>query len=144
MIPIAENIITRNRYPVNYLLIWFTVALFFGEYKLEAAGELRDFLLSWGIVPQQLSALASEAIGQRNPAAWFVLLFMSARSLLGSMFLHGSFSQILGNLLFLWVFGNSVGDILGSGRFLLLYLLGGARHRPNYSRPRFCGAGGGG
>ncbi|WP_017719988.1 rhomboid family intramembrane serine protease [Kamptonema formosum] len=126
MIPIADNIITRNRFNVNYLLIGLTVALFLWELKLEAAGKLTDFLLLWGIVPQQLSAVAAEAIGQKNPAAWFVLLFMSARSLLGAMFLHGSFSQILGNLLFLWVFGKSVADILGSGRFLLLYLLCGA------------------
>jgi membrane associated rhomboid family serine protease len=126
MIPIADNIITRRRSIVNYLLIGFTIALFLWELKLEAAGKLSDFLLSWGIVPQQLSAVATEAIGQRNPAAWFVLLFMCARSLLLGMFLHSSFSQILGNLLFLWVFGKSVEDILGGGRFLLLYLLCGA------------------
>jgi membrane associated rhomboid family serine protease len=41
------------------------------------------------------------------------------------MFLHGSFGHILGNLLFLWVFGKSVEEILGHGRFLVFYLLCG-------------------
>jgi membrane associated rhomboid family serine protease len=50
---------------------------------------------------------------------------MLSSSLLLSIFLHGSFSQILGNLLFLWVFGKSVEDVLGHGRFLVFYLLCG-------------------
>jgi len=41
------------------------------------------------------------------------------------IFLHSSFSQILGNLIFLWVFGKSIEDILGHGRFLVFYLLSG-------------------
>lgn len=43
-----------------------------------------------------------------------------------SMFLHASWGHILGNMLFLWVFGDNVEDILGHGRFLLFYLLCGA------------------
>jgi membrane associated rhomboid family serine protease len=46
-------------------------------------------------------------------------------TLVTSQFLHGSFWHILGNMWFLWVFGNNVEDIVGHGRFLLFYLLGG-------------------
>jgi membrane associated rhomboid family serine protease len=46
--------------------------------------------------------------------------------LLTSQFLHGGFAHVLGNLWFLWVFGDNVEDRLGRGRFLLFYLLGGA------------------
>jgi len=42
-----------------------------------------------------------------------------------SMFLHGSWEHILGNMLFLWIFGNNVEDALGRVRFLLWYLAGG-------------------
>jgi membrane associated rhomboid family serine protease len=43
-------------------------------------------------------------------------------TLLTSMFLHGGFLHIAGNMLFLWVFGNNVEDLLGRTRFLLFYL----------------------
>jgi membrane associated rhomboid family serine protease len=46
-------------------------------------------------------------------------------TLFTSMFLHGGFLHLGGNLLFLWIFGNNVEDLLGRGRFLLLYLASG-------------------
>ena len=67
------------------------------------------------------------AIGQQNPdaqpipinqAAWWVTLFTS-------MFMHGGFLHIAGNMLFLWVFGNNIEDRLGRVKFLLFYLLAG-------------------
>src|SRR5437764_10586247 len=42
-----------------------------------------------------------------------------------SMFLHGGFLHLGGNMLFLWIFGNNVEDVLGGARYLLLYLVGG-------------------
>jgi len=44
---------------------------------------------------------------------------------LTSMFMHGGWDHIVGNMLFLWVFGNNVEDALGRGRFLVWYLAGG-------------------
>jgi membrane associated rhomboid family serine protease len=67
------------------------------------------------------------AIGAENPqakpipineAAWWVTLFTS-------MFMHGGWLHILGNMLFLWVFGNNIEDRLGRVKFLLFYLLAG-------------------
>jgi rhomboid family protein len=67
------------------------------------------------------------AIGQQNPdarpipinqAAWWVTLFTS-------MFMHGGFLHIAGNMLFLWVFGNNIEDRLGRVKFLIFYLLAG-------------------
>jgi rhomboid family protein len=67
------------------------------------------------------------AIGQQNPdarpipineAAWWVTLFTS-------MFMHGGWLHIAGNMLFLWVFGNNIEDRLGRVKFLLFYLLAG-------------------
>ena len=46
-------------------------------------------------------------------------------TILTSMFMHGSWSHLIGNMLFLWIFGNNVEDRLGRARFLLFYVLGG-------------------
>ena len=43
-------------------------------------------------------------------------------TILTSMFLHGGFMHIAGNMLFLWIFGNNIEDVLGHGRFLVFYL----------------------
>jgi membrane associated rhomboid family serine protease len=53
-----------------------------------------------------------------NEAAWWVTLFTS-------MFMHGGFLHIAGNMLFLWVFGNNIEDRLGRVKFLLFYVLAG-------------------
>jgi len=44
---------------------------------------------------------------------------------LTSMFLHGSWDHLIGNMLFLWIFGNNIEDALGKVRYLVFYLLGG-------------------
>jgi membrane associated rhomboid family serine protease len=48
-----------------------------------------------------------------------------ASSLITSMFLHGSWSHVIGNMWYLWIFGDNVEDTLGHGRFLVFYLLSG-------------------
>lgn len=124
MIPISDNIPSRSQPIGNYFLIGINVTLFLWELKLEIAGELGDLVNSWGVVPARITAVMADAIASGNPAAWIALLMLSTSLLLG-IFLHSSFSQILGNLIFLWVFGKSVEDILGHGRFLVFYLLCG-------------------
>src|SRR5690348_11732614 len=44
-------------------------------------------------------------------------------TLITHMFLHGGWAHLLGNMLFLWIFGNNIEDALGHGRFVLFYLL---------------------
>lgn len=124
MIPIADNIPSRSKPIANYLLTGINIALFLWELKLEVVGGLGDLVNTWGVVPARLSAVAADAFAGGNPAAWIALLMLSGSLLLG-MFLHSSFGHILGNLLFLWVFGKSVENILGHGRFIVFYLLCG-------------------
>ena len=50
-----------------------------------------------------------------------------------SMFLHAGWLHLLGNMLFLWIFGNNVEDRLGHVRFLLVYLAGGVAAAPRRS-----------
>lgn len=123
MIPISDNIYTRRKPIVNYWLIGINIVLFLWELKLELTGELSYFISNLGVIPAQISEAATQALGG-NPAAWIVVVLRST-SLLPSMFIHGSFSQILGNLLFLWVFGKTVENIFGARRYLGFYLASG-------------------
>jgi membrane associated rhomboid family serine protease len=66
---------------------------------------LAAFIEHWGIVPDNISG--------------------HLYTLLTSMFLHGGWMHVLGNMLFLWVFGRNVEDLIGSGRFVVFYLLVG-------------------
>ncbi len=59
------------------------------------------------------------------PAAFFANPLAEGFSLLSSMFLHGSIAHILGNMFFLFVFGDNVEDRMGHGRFTVFYLLAG-------------------
>jgi len=65
------------------------------------------FVTSWSLVP-------ADIVAGRH------LL-----TILSSMFMHGSFSHIIGNMVFLWAFGPEIEDLMGRGRYLVFYLLGG-------------------
>lgn len=123
MIPISDNIRSRNKPIVNYWLIGINIVVFFWELKLELNNELGSFVNSWGLVPAQINSAITNALFV-NPAAWIVVFWRSF-SLLFGIFIHGSFSQILGNLLFLWVFGKTLEVILGSKHYLGFYLATG-------------------
>ena len=124
MIPISDNIPSRRQPIVNYLLISVNICLFLGELKLDIAGELPSFINQWGLIPGRITTVLLDAFQTNNPAAWIAVM-IGAGSLLSTMFLHSSFSQILGNLLFLFVFGKSVEAHFGHLRYLVFYLICG-------------------
>ena len=125
MIPISDRIFffKRRKPIIIYCLIGINIGLFLWELTLELGGTLGSFVNSWGVVPAQISAAFANALAG-NPAAWIVVL-KGLTSLLVGMFLHGSFSQILGNLIFLWVFGKTIESVLGYRKFLVFYLVSG-------------------
>lgn len=120
MIPISDNIRGRHQPIVTCWLIGINVVIFLWLLKLEFSGELGSFVKIWGVIPAEINAAVANAI-HLNPAAWVVIFWRSA-SVLARLFLHGSFSQVLGNLLFLWVFGKTLESLIGHQRFLGLYL----------------------
>ncbi|NJM20696.1 MAG: rhomboid family intramembrane serine protease [Richelia sp. SL_2_1] len=125
MIPIGDKIfLSANKKP---LVIWFLIginlALFLWQIKLEFSGELATFVNNWGLIPQQITTAFSSAIAGNLAAG--LIVFWRLLSIFSAMFLHSSYSQIVGNLIFLWVFGNTLEKIIGSGRFLLFYLFCG-------------------
>ena len=118
MIPLRDANPTRRTPVVTLALIVACFAVFAIELSVTAAGgdeALGEFFVEWGAVPVAITAAinagdwASEAI----------------RGIFGSMFLHGGWLHLLGNMLFLWIFGNNIEDRLGRPLFLVFYLAGG-------------------
>jgi membrane associated rhomboid family serine protease len=97
------------------------IACFVGfawELGLMASGgeaALEDFISKWGVVPANLTA------------AWGRGDYVSQQTatLITSQFLHGGWFHLLGNMLYLWIFGNNVEDRFGRVGFLVFYLAGG-------------------
>ena len=125
MIPIGDKLflITNKKPLVVWAILCINIALFLWQIKLEISGEISGFIAYWGVVPEQINTAVSGAL-TGNPAAWLIM-FWQLLSILSSLFLHGSYSQIIGNLIFLWVFGNTLEKIIGSGRFLIFYIFSG-------------------
>lgn len=114
MLPL-HDINPRRTFPaVTVLLIAANVLLFF--YELSLGPRLEAFLMSAAFVPARLFDDGAIHVGELGPEAGSALL---------SMFLHGGWGHLLGNMLFLWVFGDNIEDRLGHLRFLLFYLLAG-------------------
>ena len=118
MIPLRDANPTR-RTPVVTLGLIVTCFVVFA-YQLGRLGSggleaLDGFVTEWGIVPGELTAAWASGSG----------LATEALTLITSQFLHGGWLHLLGNMLFLWIFGNNIEDRLGRIRFLGFYLLGG-------------------
>lgn len=103
MIPLGDESRRPLHFPVVTLLLIMLNALVFA---LELLGG-EAFILRWSMVPATI-------VAGRN---WITVV--------SSMFLHEGWAHILGNMLFLWVFGPEIEDVMGRGRYVLFYLLGG-------------------
>jgi membrane associated rhomboid family serine protease len=121
MFPLKDDVPTRTVPVVTVGLIALNVLAFLYQFSLEAGGPpagsraARDFIFEFGLIPCRLTGACVAPPDLPSP----VLTIFS------SMFLHGGLFHILGNMLYLWIFGNNVEDTLGHGRFLGFYLLSG-------------------
>jgi membrane associated rhomboid family serine protease len=109
MLPLRDNIPTR-RFPVVTVVI---IAVNFAVWIFYELPNLNRAILESGYFPCEP---VHECVAPGNP--WWIDVFTS-------MFMHGGWEHILGNMLFLWIFGNNVEDTLGRPRFVVFYLLGG-------------------
>lgn len=137
LIPIHDENPTSRVAVITYLLIAVNVVVFLTEpvsrswngqpaTPAEACQQIAYFR-EYAAIPWELTSNQQlpDSVGLPRPCA---LLYpptyrkIPALSVLYSMFLHGSWLHLLGNMLFLWVFGNNVEDRLGKLRYLLFYL----------------------
>jgi membrane associated rhomboid family serine protease len=133
MFPLKDDIPTR-RFPVlTVAIIAICCAVYFlferGLWDLGATGDERVF--EYGAIPYEVTHPGKECgeiQGQLgcereagilpDQAPWWITIFTS-------MFMHGSFLHLAGNMLFLWIFGNNIEDSMSRWRFVVFYLLGG-------------------
>ncbi len=129
MIPIGDDNPTLHTPWMTYLILGLTFAAWV---MLQGAGmdELRlaASVCNLGLVPAEL--LGTRPIGFAVPLGNGLACVVDAEPVnwitpITSMFLHGSWGHILGNALFLWVFGNNIEDSMGPWRFLVFYVLCG-------------------
>jgi membrane associated rhomboid family serine protease len=111
MIPLRDTNHSLTRPYVTTLLVALNVAAFM--YELSLGRGLENFLREFGAVPVDIVYGRGTDVVDR------------VRPLLTSMFLHGGWLHLIGNMLFLWIFGDNVEDRLGHARFLLFYVTGG-------------------
>src|SRR5258706_600062 len=79
-----------------------------------------------GLVPGELLRTAKPGSGvELAPGLFCVVETADYSTLLTSMFTHGGWLHLIGNMVFLWVFGNNIEDVMGHGRFIVFYLLCG-------------------
>lgn len=114
MIPIRDLDAKRTGTPIVTILLIAANALAF-FFELSLGERLEAFVMSAGFVPARLS---EGGLGMSD-------LGTGLQSGLLSMFLHGGWAHFLGNMLFLWIFGDNVEDRLGHFRYLVFYLLCG-------------------
>lgn len=102
MIPLRDTQPSRSVPLVTIALIVLNTIVFFYEVSLEDYS-LNYFIASYGVIPDRL-----------EPS-----------TLVTSMFLHGGWLHLIGNMWFLWIFGDNVEDILGRWKYILFYLVCG-------------------
>jgi len=102
MIPLRDSQPSYSRPVVTIAIIAVNVLAFFFEISLDPFS--RNHFIAWyGVIPDRLDYI----------------------TLATSMFLHGGWMHLIGNMWFLWIFGDNVEDILGPAKFLLFYLVCG-------------------
>ena len=114
MFPLRDTIPSRTFPVVTVLLICLNMFIFF--YELSLGSQLDGLFLSYGVVPVEYSNIFSKTPGQ---------IFGLIIPLFSSLFLHGGWFHAIGNMWYLWIFGDNVEDRLGHLRYLFFYLLCG-------------------
>jgi len=118
VIPLRDANPTRRTPVVTLGLIAACFAVFAVELSVETTGgeaALEQFFNTWGAVPNRVS----EALAGTGDAGTAVT------GVIASIFLHGGWEHLLGNMLFLWIFGNNIEDRLGRLPYLVFYFAGG-------------------
>jgi membrane associated rhomboid family serine protease len=114
MIPLRDENPTTLTPIVTVALIVLNCLVYFYQVSLGPAEE--GFIASFAAVPAEWFRPGT-VVG--DPAV------SPSLTVLTSMFLHGSLMHLLGNMLYLWIFGNNIEDVMGHGRFIVFYTLCG-------------------
>ena len=115
MIPLADDNPTRSTPIITYALIAICVIVFL--WQLSLGPNVKVAIYALGVIPASLlqGALLPQELRWVSPEM----------TVITSMFLHGGFMHLIGNMLYLWVFGDNIEDILGKPVFIIFYVICG-------------------
>jgi len=118
MLPIGDDDSDRRSAPlINYVLIAINILVFV---FLQGMGGNEKFTYAFSTVPAEILTGKDIASGPLEPTPVPVYF-----TLITSMFMHGGWAHLLGNMLFLWVFGDNIENRIGHMRYLIFYLVCG-------------------
>lgn len=120
MFPLKDHNPTRRAPVVTIVLIAVNLAVF--VYELLLGEKLGSFVAAYGAVPYEITHFADLVGSDYGPFDHAPGPPLIPLTLVTSMFMHGSIMHIFGNMLYLWIFGNNVEDLLGRAKFLFFYL----------------------
>jgi membrane associated rhomboid family serine protease len=113
MFPVGDENVKGGPTPI---VTWALIALNVGAFLLEVSrpeAALQTFIEAWGVVPREYAA--ARDLAPLIAAPFWTTLFTS-------MFLHGGWMHLLGNMLYLWIFGDNIERTMGPVKFLIFYL----------------------
>src|SRR2546421_4572028 len=114
MIPIRHTLPPRTTPIVNRAIVIANAIVFLAQIFM---GERTESIINiFGYIPARLT----------NPAAYGYSMFEVTVTLITSLFLHGGFVHLIGNMIYLWVFGGAVEDALGHLRYAIFFVVCGA------------------
>ena len=116
MIPLKDDNPTNSRPIVSYGIIGFCVLIFIAQLGLSEV-ELRDFTYSYGLIPSVLLGI------DQLPSDLYKI--SPVGTIFTSMFMHGGWMHLIGNMLYLWIFADNIEDDLGTLNFVIFYFVCG-------------------
>jgi membrane associated rhomboid family serine protease len=131
MFPIGDDNSDRTITPfVNYAFIALNILVFV---FLQGLGGNDAFSYAFSLVPKEITTgvdlsgvqIVQDALGNTGKVHLYLSPLPVYFNFLSSMFMHGGWAHLLGNLLFLWIFGDNIEDRLGHIRYIFFYLICG-------------------
>ena len=116
MLPIGDERVAGPAALVTFGLIALNALAFPVELSQPSVAALQSFIQAWGVVPREYSM--ARDLPPTIPLPFWSTLFTS-------MFLHGGWMHLGGNMLYLWIFGDNLEKVMGGVRFLIFYLVCG-------------------
>jgi len=117
MIPLHDDNPIEINPLVTIALIVVCSLVFLYQFSLpERAGE--EFVFHYGAIPASI-------LGHEAAIPEIAVGFPASLALLTSMFLHGGWMHLIGNMLYLWIFGNNIEDVMGHVKFVIFYVVCG-------------------
>ncbi|HET6780897.1 MAG TPA: rhomboid family intramembrane serine protease [bacterium] len=113
MIPLRDDNPSTSRPLVTYVIIAICVAVFLYMVSLGSENQVERFIFKYGAIPGEVTGSGGANAAEEYP------------TLITSMFMHGGWFHLGGNMLYLWIFGDNVEDLMGHVGFLIFYLLTG-------------------